>query len=363
VPLQDWWDDIAMIRGIQRRNSSAYPTEKPDALVARIMQVSSNPGDLILDCFLGSGTTAAVAQQLGRRWIGCDINHGAIQTTAKRLRGVIDGQIQDALQAAEGARQGNLPGLADDAERPPKPAQFGFTVWRVNDYDLQIQHNEAVQLACQHIGVERTRADSYFDGTRGKNLVKVVPFNHPLTPLDLEELKRELDARPEEDRPVTLVCLGMELAAKAWIDDWNRLRKGRGAVNKIDAIELRTDAKYGRFIRHEPARAKVKIARANDAVTIEVTDFISPTIVERLKQQAGLLSPKIADWRAMVDCLMIDVAYDGAVFDAVLADVPERKADLVAGKYEIPFPGGKTTVAVKIVDMLGEEVLVVREVG
>lgn len=47
----------------------------------------------------------------------------------------------------------------------PKPAQLSFSVWRVNDYDLQIQHNEAVNLACEHIGVERTRTDAFFDGT------------------------------------------------------------------------------------------------------------------------------------------------------------------------------------------------------
>ena len=57
---------------------------------------------------------------------------------------------------------------------------------------------------------------------------------------------------------------------------------------------------------------------------------------------------------------MIDPTYDGQVFNVVLPDVPERKADLVAGRYELPAPAGPTTVAVKITDMLGEEVLVVR---
>ena len=128
----------------------------------------------------------------------------------------------------------------------------------MNDYDLAIQHNEAVNLACEHIGIQRTRSDAYFDGTHGKSLVKIVPFGHPLTPLDLEELKRELDARPDEDRPITLVCLGMELAAASWIEDWNRLRKGKDAVNRIAVIELRTDPKYGKFIQHEPACARVK---------------------------------------------------------------------------------------------------------
>ncbi|MES4786287.1 MAG: restriction endonuclease subunit M, partial [Nitrospiraceae bacterium] len=208
-----------------------------------------------------------------------------------------------------------------------------------------IQHNEAVNLACEHIGIQRTRTDAYFDGTLGKSLVKIIPFGHPLTPLDLEELKRELDARPDEDRPITLVCLGMELAAKA-------------AVNRITVIELRTDPKYGKFIKHEPARARVTIVRKDDKLVIEIEDFIAPTIIERLQQQAGLLQPKIDDWRAMVDCVMIDPDYDGHVFKVALSDIPERKSDFVSGRYELPAPSDKTTVAVKVIDMLGEEVLV-----
>jgi hypothetical protein len=61
----------------------------------------------------------------------------------------------------------------------------------------------------------------------------------------------------------------------------------------------------------------------------------------------------------MVDTVMIDAAHDGKVFNIALSDVPEKKSDFVEGKYTLPVPKGKTTVAVKIVDMLGEEVLVV----
>ena len=358
--VHDVWDDITTYRA-QGDEYVGYPTQKPEELIARVVSLSSKPGDLILDCFIGSGTTAAVAQKLGRRWIGCDINKGAIQTTAKRLQAITQEQIESGKIV--GTKAERLPGMeANDNEKTPEPAQLAFTVWRVNDYDLAIQHNEAVNLACEHIGIQRSRTDAYFDGTLGKPLVKIIPFGHPLTPLDLEELKRELDARPDEDRPITLVCLGMELAAKAWIEDWNRLRKGKDAVNRLAVIELRTDPKYGKFIKHEPARAKVAIASKKDKLVVEVEDFISPTILERLSQQAGLLKPKIDDWRAMVDCVMIDPAYDGKVFNVAISDVPEKKTDFVAGRYELPAPNGKTTVAVKVIDMLGEEVLVTHQV-
>jgi len=294
---------------------------------------------------------------LGRRWIGCDINKGAIQTTAKRLQIIIQEQIKEASKP----KQVELAGAENKGE-VPLPAQLAFTVWRVNDYDLAIQHNEAVNLACEHIGIERTRTDAFFDGTLGKKLVKIIPFGHPLTPLDLEEVKRELEARPEEDRNIVLVCLGKELAADAWLEDWNRLRKGGDAVNRIEVIELRTDPKYGRFIAHRPATAKVSIRRVEDKIRVDIEDFISPTIVERLDMDTPLFKAKITDWRSMVDCVMIDTAYNGEVFNVTLADVPKKKSDLVSGSYELPAPEGDTTVAVKLIDMLGEEVLLTERV-
>lgn len=336
---------------------TGFPTQKPEILLERIIKALSNPHDIILDCFLGSGTTAAVAQKIGRRWIGCDINTGAIQTTSKRLQTIMAEQIEEAKQP----KQKNLKGMERNRDKTPEPAQLAFTVWRVNDYDLQIQHNEAVNLACEYIGVERTHGDAFFDGTLGKKLAKIIPFNHPLTPLDLEELKKELDARPDEDRDITLVSLGMELAAQKWLDDWNRHRMG-GAPNRIEVIELRTDPKYAGFIKHDPATAKVIIKRAKDRIKVEIKDFISPTIVKRLDMEQNIFKAKIKDWRSMVDCIMIDTAYNGTVFNVVLSDVPEKKTDLVSGNYDLTSADGKIKVAVKIIDMLGEEVLVTKEV-
>jgi hypothetical protein len=282
--------DIPQIKSGEEKEQ--FPTQKPEALLERIIRASSDAGDLVLDCLVGSGTTAAVAQKLGRRWIACDVNKGGIQPTSKRLQKIIEEQISAAGQP----RQPSLEGVDARAEAPA-PAQLSFAVYRVNDYDLTIQHVEAVNLACEHIGVTRTRTDGYFDGTLGKRLVKVVPFNHPLTPLDLEEVKRELQARPEEDRDAVMVCLGKDPATDGWLDDWNRMRRrGGSAPNKIEVIELRTDPKYGKFFQHQPARAKARLIRGQTGDTVEIQDFVSPSIIERLRDQAGLLQPKIEDW-------------------------------------------------------------------
>jgi len=201
-PLTTLWDDILPInsQALERQN---YPTQKPEALLERVFSTSSDPNDLILDCFVGSGTTAAVAQKLGRRWIAADINKGAIQTTSKRLQTI----IREQAEALATPQQGSL-NLSGDEDGTPPPAALSFSVYRVNDYDLQVQHNEAVNLAVEHIGIQRTKTDIYFDGTLGKRLVKIVPFNHPLTLLDLQLLLDELKARPDEERDIVLVCLG-----------------------------------------------------------------------------------------------------------------------------------------------------------
>jgi len=127
-------------------------------------------------------------------------------------------------------------------------------------------------------------------------------------------------------------------------------------------IDLRIDKKYGGFLIHKPAEAKINIERKENKAIIEIQDFISPTIIERLNIDSKLFKVKIPDFRAMIDCVLIDNNYDGNTFHIIYSDVPERKSDLVKGKYEIEIPEQKTKVAVKIIDMLDEEALIVREV-
>src|SRR2546421_4814177 len=75
-----------MLRGLSKRERLGYPTQKPVALLERIIQISSNPGDTVLDPFCGCGTTVDAAQRLGRRWIGIDITHLAINLIRFRLQ-------------------------------------------------------------------------------------------------------------------------------------------------------------------------------------------------------------------------------------------------------------------------------------
>jgi DNA modification methylase len=328
-------DDVPSMATAHGEEYLGFATQKKEGLLEIFIKASSNPGDLVLDCFIGSGTTAAVAQKLGRRWIGCDINKGAVQITSSRLQKIIKEQIEK-----------------NETKYP------SFAIYKVNNYDLKLLQTDAIELAVQHIGIQRTRTDRFFDGTLGKTLVKIIDFNHPLTLLDLQLLQDELNKRPDEDRDITIVCLGKEFAVAPWIDEWNK----KHPVNKIKVIELKTDKKYGSFLIHKPAEAKVKIERKGNKAIIEIEDFISPTIIERLNIDNKLFKIKIPDFRSMIDCVLIDNNYDGKVFHIVYSDVPENKSDLIRGKYYIDVPEGKVKVGVKIIDMLGEEVLNVFEI-
>jgi len=353
--IKDWWDDIPYINSMAHERVG-FATQKPKELLERIIKVSTkdkkevlendNP-PLVLDCFIGSGTTAVVAQKLGRRWIGCDINKGAIQLTSKRVQQVIHNQFSNCKKVNYTEENDNI-------------SKYNtFSIYKVNDYDLKLLQTETIELAVQHIGVKRNRTDSFFDGTLGNDIVKIIDFNHPLTLLDLQLIHDELRKRPNEDRNLTIVCLGKELAVDPWIEEWNK----KHPVNKIKVIELKSDQKYGSFLVHKPAEAKLKVKRTSkNKASIEILNFISPTIIKRLNIDNKVFKVKIPDFRSMIDVVLIDNNYDGNLFHIIYSDIPEKKSDLIQGKYEIDISEDKAKIAVKIIDMLGEELLETFEV-
>jgi site-specific DNA-methyltransferase (adenine-specific) len=129
VPVQDWWGDIAMLRGISGQGERlGYPTQKPRALLERIIAASSNPGDVVLDPFCGCGTAVDAAQKLGRQWIGIDVTHIAIGMIEDRMRsGYPDIQFETIGVPRDLASAERL--AADD------PHQFQQWVsWQVGGY-------------------------------------------------------------------------------------------------------------------------------------------------------------------------------------------------------------------------------------
>jgi len=339
VPMHDVWEDINFIAptAIERLN---YATQKPEALLERVLKASSVENDLVLDCFMGSGTTCAVAQKLRRRWIGVDVNKGAIQLTSKRIQKIVKGQGKNKKYPT-------------------------FAIYKVNNYDLKILHTEAKELAIQQYGITSTKTDPFFDGIRDSNeLVKIIDFNHPLTLLDLQLIVDELEKRPDEDRNVIVICLGRETKIDAWIEEWNKKQPYKDTRTKQRIKQfIIFDLKDKNFVSYEPSKAEVEIERKGEnRVKIKIKSFISPTIIKRLELEPGLLRKKIPDFRSMIDVVLVDTDYKGGAFRIAYSDVPEKNNDLVKGEYELEISKKKTKVAVKIIDMLGEEVLVTKQV-
>ena len=336
--IDNLWDDIPGL-ATTPAEEVGYPTQKTEALLERIIQVATDPGDLVLDCFMGSGTTLAVAQKLHRRWIGCDINRGSIQTVSRRLQRVIMAQLEDNdCPMATAAMDASADIATLDGAT--------FALYRINGYDLPVAdplsspggesaQAAMVQLATEAVGVRRTRTDPFFEGLLGERLVKFADFSRPLLVADLEAIAAELATRREEARNVVVICLGRELATDTWLTDWNRHREVNrlaetiasdetqigestghqkrlnSGLNHLAIIELQSDPRYGHFFVHEPAHAEVTICRSAaqvGALEISIEDFISPTVVQRLRRQSRVEPAQIADWRVMVESVAIDPA-------------------------------------------------------
>jgi hypothetical protein len=127
LPVQDWWDDIPMLRGISGKGERlGYPTQKPEALLERVIKASSNEGDVVLDPFCGCGTAVAAAQTLKRRWIGIDVTHLAIGLIKQRLQDKFGDSIKGTYEIhgeptdLSGARK-----LAEDDK-------FQFEAWALS---------------------------------------------------------------------------------------------------------------------------------------------------------------------------------------------------------------------------------------
>ncbi len=325
VNTKDTWSFDMVGRTSKERMD--YPTQKPEALLERIIKASSNEGSIVLDCFCGSGTTAAVAEKLGRRWIMADLNKGAIQTTIKRLQGIVTNKNGDL------AEQNGT----------------GLIHYRVNNYDYAKQA-ELKQIITSKYGIQIDRKDLFFDGIVSGQLAKIIDLNKPLTRLDIQIIKDEIkNNRPDEERNITVFCNGSEL------EIIKELAKEKNPVNKITVCDIQQDG----VTTNQPAQAAVGIIKKGKKVTVKIDDYISPSILARLEIERTIFDEQIDDFRAQIDCVLIDTDYDDKHFNIVASDLPGKKTDYIKSEYELTLPSANAKVAVKIVDMLGEETLLV----
>ena len=324
---RDWWEISA---NVAKGNTSEvfagkYPTQKPEALIERIVKASSNPGDLVFDCFMGSGTTQAVAMKLGRKFIGADINLGSIQTTTKRLINVAS-ELNESLQ---------------DNEK-----YTGFEVYNVNNYDFFRNPVEARDLIIQALEVQPFPQSDVWDGQLDGRMVKIMPVNRIATKADLEELKANLPYKTYEKRKadnptqpvekITIVCMGHEPDLKASLEQ--ELSEYKLDIEIVDILRDKKDLQLKR-------EAEAEIVREGNKLVIRV--FYPMNLMQKLSLQKEY----IEDWRQLVESIMIDWNYDGVVMQPTVTDVPDKK-EIVSGIYDIPEDA--ETIRVKITDLLSE---------
>lgn len=324
IPVQDIWTDIVPVQGGAIENVG-YPTQKPEALLERIIKIASNEGDLVFDCFMGSGTTQAVAMKLGRRFIGADINLGSVQTTTKRILQIMKDSDNECLLVEKKA---------------------GFEVYNVNNYDFFRNPIEARSILIEALNIQQFSESNVFDGELDGRHVKILPVNRIATKADLSELVANLpykayekskDENPNDpvDR-ITLVCMGHEPDLKASLQQMVGIYK-----LDIEVVDILRDKKDLEFKRDSQAEAVLK----HDKVIIK--NFYPMNLLQKLSLQME----NVDEWRQLVDSIMVDYNYDGNILNPQIIDIPEKN-DLVKGEYKIPSNHG--IIRVKITDLLSE---------
>ena len=330
TPMTDWWTDIKVPTGPMNQEKNGYPTQKPEKLLERIIKTCSNPGDLVFDCFMGSGTTQAVAMKLGRRFIGADINLGAIQTTTKRLLSVAK-ELEES-QASMGS--------ADDTK------YTGFEVYNVNNYDFFRNPVEARDLLITALEIQPFPQSDVWDGELDGRMVKIMPVNRIATKADLKELLANLPYKTYEKRKeenpnqpverITIVCMGHEPDLKGAMEQ--ELTDYKVDIQIMDILRDKADLQLKRDSEAEIVREGGKLV---------IRTFYPMNLMQKLSLQKEY----VEDWRQLVDSVMIDWNYDGVVMQPAVTDVP-GKSELVKGIYDIPEGSG--TIKVKITDLLSE---------
>ena len=336
--MRDVWE-IDMV-GRTSKERLDYPTQKPETLLERIITTSSNPSDLVFDCFMGSGTTQAVAMKLGRRFIGADINLGAVETTTKRLAHLTT-EIHEGTNTYRLKSGGGQPLV-----------YTGFEVYNVNHYDVFRNPIEAKDLLIEALEIQKFPSGSIYDGEKDGRMVKIMPINRIATRADLNELITDFNysefQRRQEQHPthpvekLSLVCMGHEpdLAAALQNEVPHKL--------DIEVVDILRDKSELEFKRESEAR----IVRRDGHLIIE--QFYPMNLLQKL----SVMKENVEEWKELVESVKIDFNYDGAVLSPSLTDLPEDD-EFVKGVYSIPANAG--TIRVKITDLLSESLEVTVE--
>ncbi len=353
VYIDNIWEDIRGVAEVSPEERAGFDTQKPEALLKRIIITSSNPGDIVADFFCGSGTTLAVAEKLGRRWIGSDLSKFAIQVTRKRL---LDIHNSKDLQN-EGKQYGKR-------ARP-------FELKNIGNYETiywQERQDEYLAFMLKLYQAQPLTGFRYLHGRKGDRAVHVGPLNAPVTMEEIEKVVVECRANNFNKADV----LGWE-----WSYEVNELAKELAKKNRVDLklvqipsvneiksslvgfdlqlLKIRDEvvekelAKYVKF--PEVAYLEMETKTKEKEVLLKITDFqLAPTA------ELAEIARKVKDSRELIDYWAIDWDYKGDTFYNQWQSFRVKKNPRVdyeaIHRYE---SAGEYQVMVKVIDVFGND--------
>ena len=338
-PIENVWDDINMINAMGNERLG-FPTQKPEALLERILNASSNEGDLVLDCFIGSGTTAAVAEKLGRRWIACDLGRFAIHTTRKRLLSV------------EKVRPFVVQNLG----------KYERQVWQVAEFastdDLREREARYRKFILDLYHATPISGYAWIHGTKSGRMVHVGAVDAPVTLADVKsiaaEVWRAVGTGKEAPKTAGVDILGWDFAFEL-----NELAKQVAAEAHVNVVFKKIPrevldkkaVEQGDIQFFELAALSLDIKQKGHDVTLKLAYFVIPPddVPEEVRKA-------IKHWSQWIDYWALDWDYREDTFHNQWQSYRTRKEpDLqleATHSYEEP---GKYTIAVKVIDLLGND--------
>jgi len=264
--VEDLWDDIPPINAMSKERVG-YPTQKPEELIQRIISASSNEGDLVADFFCGSGTTAAVAEKLKRKWIVSDLGKFGIHTTRKRLIAVQrelksaggDFRAFEILNLGKYERQHYI-GINENLRQEEQQKQ------------IDAREQEFVGLILNAYKADIAEGFKTFQGKKSGRLVAVGPVNVPVSRLFVEEVI--LECRQKHVTKVDILGFEFEMGLFPNVLDDAR-SKGIDISPKHIPAEVfdKRAIDKGQVVFHDVAAIEIKPLIKKNSIAIELTDF------------------------------------------------------------------------------------------
>lgn len=334
APLSDLWSDIPRINS-QALERQGYDTQKPESLLTRIIEMSSNEGALVADFFIGSGTTAAVAEKLRRRWIACDLGRYAIHTSRKRLMDIPDCRPFEILNLGKYERQ-VWQGVAFGGRKQSE----------------QLLIFEYLKFILELYGAQPLAGTQHLHGKKKSAVVHVGAVDAPVTIDEINVCLAECLAMGQKE----LHILGWEWEmglANLMVDEARRQGVRLLLLNIPREVMEQQAVDKGDIHFYELAYLEAKPTTKGRTVTVALTDFVIPNdelIPADVRQ-------KIAKWSDYVDYWAVDWDFRDDTFVNGWTSYrtrQDRKLELKTEPHAYDGPG-TYHVLVKVIDIFGND--------